>query len=150
MLDKNHKIKVAPRNMNVDDENLNIPKQNLGALISILNKIKTPIDYEKDAEVESVEINKTNIKVSLNKDLQIKIPILIKQSYFPSWQRADGQVLYLASPTFMLTFAEKDFELNFEKDISVTVGNIVSLLTILFCLGLLFRDRRKIFKSSNL
>lgn len=72
-----------------------------------------------------------------------EVPVLITQSYFPAWKQDKGS-LYMASPSYTLLFSkDKNINLIFTTPLSVYLGWIVTLGSLLV-LGLLLNH-----KSSN-
>jgi hypothetical protein len=42
-------------------------------------------------------------------------PILVATTFHPKWRRADGGLLYAATPFYMLTFADRPVTLTFSR-----------------------------------
>ncbi len=85
---------------------------------------------------------KNKIAVTLE-PLEKEVPIVIKTSYYPSWKNSNGSPVYLASPTFMLTYAKEDFILTFETPLSVYVGYTLSAMTLVIAIALFYRDKKR-------
>jgi hypothetical protein len=137
---KEHKIKIIQKNMNPNADAI-IFRKNIELLFNYLDSIKRPIRSE--AQITHSKINQTNITVSLENSGDM-VPILMKETYFPTWKNSNGEEVYLATPAFMLTFATTSFELNFKTDRSVYTGWIISILTFVTCTGIYIRNRNKI------
>jgi len=79
------------------------------------------------------------------------VPVLINTSYHPNWQRENGQPIYAASPTFMLTFLYGPTDITFERRAVDRFGlwasaSTLALLLSLACwhyLSLFSRSRRR-------
>jgi hypothetical protein len=61
-------------------------------------------------------------------------PVLIKDSYFPSWENSNGNPVFAATPFNMLTFAEGDFSLDFKTPIEVCIGWVLTVAGIIIAL----------------
>ncbi len=90
-------------------------------------------------------ISANKIEVRLDATSTVPLPVLVKVSYFPAWQRTDGVPIYLASPGFMLTYATSSFTLIFTTPWYVRAGNIISLAAILcgLSIAVFYKYRRK-------
>ena len=104
------------------------PLQN--QLTTLFTKIQThPKPNNSPLTVTDVSIADNTIKVSLNGMSTTPVPVIIKSSYFPTWYRTDGEPVYLASPTYILTYATSSFTLKFNSNPTpVVVGRISVLL----------------------
>lgn len=93
-------------------------------------------------DVSSKILNELDIrKIMINADAESGIkPLLIKSSYFPTWERNDGRPVYLATPAYMLTFASSSVGLHFATPPSVYIGWIMTYLTLGFLAILLYND----------
>ncbi len=70
-------------------------------------------------------------------------PVLVKSSYFPSWQASNGQSVYLASPSFILTFMKPGIQkICFDDSKNFNYGMIISVITIVGVLFKLEKQRR--------
>lgn len=122
---KDHKIKIIPRNINNNADAV-IFNKNIQSLFEYLDSIKKPLS--NNFELNDSSIDQTKITVSMKGDSTM-VPVLIKETYFPTWKNINGQNTYMATPTFMLTFATSSFEMNFKTPKSVYLGWIISLGT---------------------
>lgn len=80
-----------------------------------INKVSGTI-IRKDNEVE-VFLNPMELS-----------PVLVKQSYFPSWKNQNGNPTFAATPFNTLTFSTGDFKLFFEKPREVFLGRLIALI----------------------
>lgn len=90
---------------------------------------------ERDVRVVSAELGREHTVVRLSRAPTEPVPVLIKQSYFPSWATTDGAPIYMASPTFDLVFATKQ-ELRLELT-SPWVERVSALFSLLAAVALL-------------
>jgi hypothetical protein len=101
----------------------------MAKLFADLDTRKIPIST--DFLVEDVLCGENTITVTLQGDVKKgDVPILVKSSYFPTWRRSGSEAVYLASPTYMLTYANEDFKLQFETPKSVYVGYGIALVAL--------------------
>src|SRR5207237_6777445 len=43
------------------------------------------------------------------------VPVLLATTFHPNWSRADGAPIYAATPFYMLTFADRQFRLDYGR-----------------------------------
>lgn len=108
--------------------NVNTLRIQMQYIFNLLEEIKIPIP--QGLKTKEALFSKNNIKVTFEKPIEKPIPILVKSSYFPGWKRTDGESIYITTPTFILTYAQNDFDLVFETTNPVKIGFFISLLTI--------------------
>ena len=117
-------------------------KQEAATLLASRNEIQAALQRLADERIPisqsgarpraSVAFEPRRIHVSLQGGGSRSRPVLIKASYFPSWRRSHGdEPVYMASPSFMLTFADADFDLIFSTPAPVLVGRMVSGIAFL-------------------
>ncbi|UCG95490.1 MAG: hypothetical protein JSV92_00340, partial [archaeon] len=74
-------------------------------------------------------------------------PLWLKISYFPNWQ-AEGANLYLASPSFMMIYPEKeDVRIYYGSTFLDILGTVVSYAGIAFIILYAFRKKLPKFKT---
>lgn len=112
---------------------------------------KHPISSGAKNEEASIFESDNKINVNLNRPLEKPSPVTIKRSYFPEWKRSGSAApVYLASPTYMLTFATSSFELDFITPKSVYGGWLVTAsASLCLLIGALFISR-KIYQEKQL
>jgi hypothetical protein len=127
---------LAIERLHGDVEDLSPLRQQLQSVFNILSENKKPVPESGNQMIRDVRLSDNKIAVSLTEQTGEMLPILIKVSYFPSWQRVDSQEsVYMVTPTFMLTYAKTDFTLAFVPGESIKVGLLISLLTVLVLVG---------------
>lgn len=100
------------------------------------------LDQEKIATASTIsvrgQVEQKTIQVALDRPSEnAALPLLISTTYFPGWRRADGEVIYPATPFFMLTFARQSVSLIFARHwldwagAGVTVGTLILLCVVL-------------------
>jgi hypothetical protein len=117
-------------------------RKQLGKLFTEL-ELKQPLVVTNDIKVTGTDISDSKIRVNLSGTSTTPIPVLIKISYFPAWQRPDNQPLYLTSPAFTLTYATSSFDIDFTTPNYVKIGWMISLLTIPLSIGLYYLNTRR-------
>ena len=101
----------------------------MAELFSKIKLIASPVS-QNHISVESTTLDDNKIVVRLNGTSTSPLPVLIKSSYFPAWQRPDGVPVYLATPGYMLTYATSTFEIDFTTPGYVYVGYGISILAV--------------------
>jgi len=106
-------------------------RHQMAEIFTILENTKIKTNAH-NVSVADVHLNQNSISFSLQNNPQGIVPVRILMSHFPTWQRADGKPVYIASPTYMVTFADTaDVRMEFITPLSVYVGRIISGLGIL-------------------
>lgn len=89
------------------------------------------------------------LALSMGSESSTLMPVLLKDSYFPAWKNMNGQDVYMASPTFMLTFIKnKEEKLCFKTPYSLYAG-VVASLGAFTGFGYLVYKRPRFMKSKN-
>jgi hypothetical protein len=146
-LSGSHHILTIER-LHGDVEDLSPLRQQLQSVFKILSANKKPILASGNQSIRDVRLSGNQIDVSLTKQTREMLPILVKVSYFPAWQRVTSkEPVYMVTPTFMLTYAKADFTLAFVPGESVSVGLLISLLTVLVLVGKLGMDLAATFSK---
>ncbi|HTK33392.1 MAG TPA: hypothetical protein VL335_02500 [Candidatus Paceibacterota bacterium] len=99
--------------------------------------------YTTDIHIKDTHISDSRIQVELSGTSTVPLPILVKTSYFPAWQRADNEPIYLGSSAFMLTYATSSFEINFTTPTYVKIGWYISFIVLIGTVILYYFDRRQ-------
>jgi hypothetical protein len=86
------------------------------------NKVPTliaPDNSSVDPKDVLIEIGKNSIKLTRTVNEAVgaidPAPILVATTFHPKWRRADGGMLFAATPFYMLTFADKPVSLTFSR-----------------------------------
>lgn len=69
-------------------------------------------------------------------------PVMIRESYFPHWRMAGGGRVYLATPSYMMTFLEGGDRLAFTRPPLELVLSCISISALLVTLGAILLMRR--------
>jgi hypothetical protein len=109
----------------------------LWGIFDLLDSLKVPI--ATSGIIRSSIIDKT-ITITSEHPYSHEVPVLIKTSYFPDWKRIDGKPVYLATPSFMLTYITDKTSLVFTTPVEVPIGYIISLCSLCLMIYLLRRD----------
>jgi hypothetical protein len=109
------------------------------AIRRALDQNKVPTFVAPDAssiklEAVPVEVGKNSIKLNyapVNDAVKAvePAPILVATTFHPKWRRADGGMLYVATPFYMLTFADRPAALTFSRQWYDRVALWVSAIT---------------------
>ena len=90
-------------------------------------KIATDIN----AATFTSEVKANTISIEPHASLAEGMPVLIKNTYFPNWQRKDGAAVYPVTPFFMLTFVREPTQLVFARRAFDWAGLVISASTLL-------------------
>ena len=123
----------------------NFSKETRGTIHQVLFLIqdlqKKSLDQVNMATIQNPPMILSSVRSAENIDIlfsatsSLPLPVLIRQSYFPDWKRKDGAPVYLASPSYSITYATSSFSLSFKKSSLRNIGEGLSLLGLI---GLLF------------
>ncbi|MBZ4420776.1 hypothetical protein [Myxococcus sp. RHSTA-1-4] len=110
-------------------------------LFDALEKVRVPL---KDApSVTDSKVEGNTATVTLSAEPSRPVPLWVRQGYFPNWRSAEGEPVYLAFPTFQLTFTQRrDVTLSFVHDSVEWVSGALSLLGLLGVVAVLLGRRR--------
>ncbi len=98
------------------------------SVLALLEQNKIPV--ASSPEVAAV-FSRNRINLALSTTSSQELPVLVRSSYFPSWQRADGEAAYLATPAYVLTFVKNSAELDFKKPLAVPLGAVLTIFSAL-------------------
>jgi hypothetical protein len=107
------------------------------AVIAQLDAEKIPVGALATA---SATIHQNTIDLTVDSNGE-EVPLLVHAAYYPTWQRTDGEPLYLATPAYMLTFAQDNQELTFTTPKSVYGGYAITLLSIVVMIGMIYNEQ---------
>lgn len=83
-------------------------------ILDAIDAVKIPLAGAPS--VNAARLDDDRASIQLDRVPEQRTPIWVRQGYFPSWKSAEGEPVYLATPTFQLTFTRrKDVELRFER-----------------------------------
>ncbi len=96
------------------------------------------------ATIKDIDENDKEIKITMGTSSP-NTPILIKTSYFPWWKRTDGKPIYMATPTYMLTFTDgENLDIKFTTPWYLYLGiGVSSLTTLLVLISFIYLHRKK-------
>ncbi len=97
------------------------------AIMAALDAVKEPLAGVP--AVASARLDGRDAEVDLDRAPEQPVPIWVRQGYFPSWKNDSGEPVYLATPTFQLTFAkERTTKLHFRFTKVDWIARVLSLL----------------------
>jgi len=103
----------------------------------VLDKTKVPVGSGAAGDLKA-EVGQSDINIHIGGEQAEAIPVLVKTTYHPNWQRSDGEVVYPATTFFMLTFVRESARMTFARRPLDRVGLWVSALTLLLICGYTF------------
>ncbi len=110
-------------------------------LLDAVEKVRVPLVGAPRVVEARLEGNHTTVKLSAAPSGPL--PVWVKQGYFPNWRSAEGEPVYLAYPTFQLTFTRQaEVRLAFEHDPVEWVAGALTVLGLAGILAALWRARR--------
>lgn len=134
-LRKNKNIIVFDR-LKADVSNPNPLRSQMREVFKYLNEINLAISKKGDINTTTT-LSKNKIDVDFDGETNKKMPVLVKSSFFPSWKNTNDEPVYMASPTFMLTYATTSFSLVFTADKYIYIGYGLSgfglIIIFVFC-----------------
>jgi hypothetical protein len=98
------------------------------AIRSILENNKIPTGapvVNGDIKQNSIRVDTTAAPASGG-----DVPVLIRTSFHPNWQRSDGGHLYIATPAFILTFVRQPVTIEFRRRLLDWLGLAISAVTL--------------------
>lgn len=104
------------------------------------------------ASTSLAKVNVTKVKVGLQSISfhvsRVGVPVLVKISYYPRWHATGATGPYRVSPNLMVVVpTSKDVALNYTSTPALTIGNVLSDVTVLaglLTLWMVFRKRRNL------
>jgi hypothetical protein len=110
-------------------------------LLDAVEKVRVPLVGAPRVVETRLEGNHTTVKLSAAPSAPL--PVWVKQGYFPNWRSAEGEPVYLAYPTFQLTFTKQaEVRLAFEHDAVEWLAGALTVLGLAGILAALWRARR--------
>jgi hypothetical protein len=73
------------------------------------------VSSTSDTGQASLSGDDAGISVTIPDTKGAKVPVLVRMTFHPDWIRPDGQLIYPASPFFMLTYASGPFTARFRR-----------------------------------
>jgi hypothetical protein len=138
-------LRNNPRVVFVDYNSTLSGNARMSQLFKVADKILTELDTHKIPLVATSTVNTaihgSHIEISLATPVKNPVPMKMNVSYFPSWKRTDAEPVYLATPSYMLTFMENSAEIRFTTPLFVYAGWGVSLVSLL-AFGIMIYKRK--------
>lgn len=111
---------------------------NSSAIRKQWRKIRSGLEYHKiptntSQSILESKFNYDNVRINYNE--KSILPVLIKNTFHPSWQRDDRHSIYIAPPFFQLTFVEDTTQISYYPSWSEFIGTITLFLTIILLGG---------------
>lgn len=99
-------------------------------IMAALDAAKEPL--RAAPRVSSARLDGREAEIVLDRDPERPVPIWVRQGYFPSWKNDSGEPVYLATPTFQLTFTRaRSTKLHFRFTPVDWIARALSLLGLL-------------------
>jgi hypothetical protein len=121
-----------------------VGRESCRRILDAVDEVRTPLAGA--ARVVSARLEGGVATIELDRAPDAPTPVWVRQEFFPSWEATsggDGEPVYMATPTFQLTFARtKQVELRFTRGF---IERGAALLTLIGALGvaLLARAARR-------
>ncbi len=120
------------------------------AVSETVRRVLAVVESTKQAVTDAPAIGRTElargvVRVDFVDGPARPVPVWIRQGYFPNWKSSEGYPVYIATPTFQLTFASRPtLEMRFEPDSAETAGWLITVLGVVVGAGVtLFRRRAR-------
>jgi hypothetical protein len=76
-----------------------------GRLLDALDAVKEPLgDVPR---LKSARLAGERVELELDAEPSRPVPVWVRQGYFPTWSNPEGEPVYMATPTFQLTFVRQ-------------------------------------------
>ncbi len=133
-LPENYKVHI-PVLSHIKDPKPPYNRSQIIEFVRFVNTYNKPTKDLNHRKILSFQKSNTSIEVEISTSTNKQLtPVLIKTSYFPSWENVSGGSVYMVSPTFMLTFSPESQEkvhFIFGKSLAYFTGTVVSLIGVL-------------------
>lgn len=86
----------------------------------------------------SVSAQKLLNQIHINFTADNEIPVLVANTFHPSWKRSDGKEIYTATPFYQLTFVKEPIDLIYERNSIDKIASLISAITLLLIIGIGF------------
>lgn len=102
------------------------PAATVQRLLDELDRVRVPVE---GPAVASAELAGGRATISLSAPPAREVPVWVHQGYLPGWANLAGQPVYLATPTFQLTWADRrELALEYRPLPAAWIGAALSLL----------------------
>jgi hypothetical protein len=114
-------------------------RNELSSIFNLLESVRVPV--ESGGLNVAATMNDSSISIDLSAAPSAPVPVIVKTSFFPTWQLNDGSGPYLASPDYMLVFLNaKNSVLTFTAGKATQIGYAISLLALCACAFMVLRE----------
>jgi hypothetical protein len=104
-------------------------------IMAALDAVKEPL--RAAPRVSTARLDGREVEIVLDRDPEKPVPIWVRQGYFPSWKNDSGEPVYLATPTFQLTFAKaRATALHFRFTLVDWIARLLSLVGLAIAFAL--------------
>jgi hypothetical protein len=110
-------------------------------LLDTLDTVKEPL---RDVpRVVSSKLEGERLDLELDSEPTQPVPIWVRQGYFPTWKNPEGEPVYMATPTFQLTFVrQREATLRIQRGGLEWVSALLSLLGVALLVTAVLSARR--------
>jgi hypothetical protein len=142
-------LKNNPHVSFVDYDLYGTPQERYHELQAVSDEIVAQLAARQTATSKvSVTLARTNNSIDLKiASSSQPVPVLITSSFFPTWQRTDNAKVYLASPSYMLTFVTDTASIRFTTPWYIFVGyagSILSLIILILGQGIVIKQKNRL------
>lgn len=107
-------------------------------IVDLIRKNNINLKIPADLKIDYV-FNKDSVKIDFSEKTDYKYPIYIKTTYSNNWSASNGQNIYMSSPSFVVVYADDDFEIKYTQSKYSKIGYLLSTITtVLFLIGLIY------------
>ena len=97
-----------------------------GRLFDALDEVRVPVEGAPAVAVAELEGDRARIELAAAPPRPV--PLWIRQGYLPNWTNESGAPVWLATPTFQLTFADRrETRMTFRRHPAALPGMLLSL-----------------------
>jgi hypothetical protein len=90
------------------------------------------------------DVKVTNIVINPTSPLTRSVPVLVRTTFHPNWQRSDGEAVYTVTPFYMLSFIQEPTQIVYARRWSDWAGLTGSVIGVLFiCTMILWKSRKE-------
>jgi hypothetical protein len=112
-------------------------------LLDVLDRVKEPVG-DVPRHVVATSSSREQLELALDAAPARPVPVWVRQGYFPHWRNSEGEPIYMATPTFQLTFMPRQrAELRIQRGGLEWGAGLLSVLGLVLALGLSERRRRR-------
>lgn len=125
-------------------EGIRYEPQSMDSYEELIKLIDAEIDdTDYDATIEYTELGDTYNSIKINNPTGDRIPVVINQSHFPTWESINDNNIYMASLVNRMIFIENDDSIYFKTPNALSLAHLISIIGILSVLYFLYRDYKR-------